>query len=110
MAINLDEIVAGSNSVEDIVKALTAESESASNASKQMMSVADAAVGSLNPLNWIKGVISPKSTAGTFTTDQAYKKHYTDSLENGEEPLSKEDFIKEMERIQKESSSKKTKA
>jgi hypothetical protein len=95
MAINLDEIVAGSSSVDELMKALSAESESSTVASKQMLQLAQAAQGSLNPLNWLKSKVSPRSAAGILSTDQEYKQYYIDTASQGDEPLSREEFLKQ---------------
>lgn len=101
MAINLDEIVAGSSSVDELMKALTAESESVTGASQQMLQLAEAAQGTLNPLKWLKNAVSPKSTAGTVSIDAEYKKYYIDTSSQGDEPLSKDEFIKQKQAQQK---------
>jgi hypothetical protein len=97
MAIDLDAIVAGSNSVDDLVAALSQESASNAKASAQIMQLAGAGQGSLAPLEWLKSKISPGSTAGKLNTRQLYLKYVTDATSNGEAPISSEEFEKRLQ-------------
>ena len=100
MAINLDEIISGSNSVEDLLGALKTESAGATKTSAQLSQLYAAAEGLSNSSSWLdklKEAVSPKSTAGTLQYDKLYKQYYIDQSSAGNEPVSKEDFIKAIE-------------
>lgn len=101
MSINLDEIISGSNSVDDLLGALTQESAGATKTSAQLSQLYAAAEGVSNSGGWLeklKGAVSPKSTAGAVLYDQLYKKYYTDTIgSDSGEPVSKEQFIKAIE-------------
>ena len=101
MAINLDEIISSSNSVDDLLGALTQESAGATKTSAQLSQLYAAASGVANSGSWLdklKEAVSPKSAAGTVLYDQLYKKYYTDTIgSDSGEPVSKEEFIKAIE-------------
>ena len=94
MAINLDEIVANSNSVDELVAALGSEAQAAQVAGQQMAQVADAATKT-SPLDWFKKLVSPKSTAGALDMRQEYKRYYNEQLDKGEDVVPYEEFVKQ---------------
>ena len=100
MSINLDEIVANAGSMDELLSAVGLESQANAKASGQLMQLVDASKGTLSPLEWLKSKIAPTSKAGEVTYDAAYKKYYIDMMEQGEEPLSKEEFMKKFEEQQ----------
>lgn len=106
MAINLDEIVAGSNSVDELVSALKSESDAAQANVEKMAQVAQAASGSFNPAKWLKDKITAPSKAGEVVNDAGYKQYYIDQLDKGEEPLSKQEYLKQLEQERKNSKEK----
>lgn len=100
MSINLDEVIAGSNSVEDLLGALKSESAGATKTSAQLQQLYAAAEGVGSSGGWLdklKEAVSPKSAAGTQHYDNLYKKYYIDQTAGGNEPVSKEEFIKAIE-------------
>lgn len=102
MAINLDEIIANSSSVEDLVNALAGEQKSTQTAADQLVQLAEAARGSMSPTQWLKGIVSPRSTAGTLATDTDYKNYVIQATENGEEPMTRQEYLKMQEEMQKQ--------
>lgn len=103
MSINLDEIIAGSDSVDSLLGALSAESAGATKTSAQLSQLYAAAEGLSNSGGWLgklKEAISPASPAGKMQYDSLYKKYYIDQTSAGNEPVSKEDFIKAIEERQ----------
>lgn len=103
MSINLDEIVANSGSMDELLSAVGLESEANAKASGQLMQLVDASKGTLSPLEWLKSKISPNSTAGKIANDGVYKKYVIDMMEQGEEPLSRDEFMKKFEEQQSKS-------
>ena len=102
MAINLDKIIANSSSVDEVVKALSGESQSSQTAAQQFMQLAEAARGSMNPLQRVKEWVSPRSTAGTLATDADYKNYVIQAQENGETPMSRQEYLRMREEEQKQ--------
>lgn len=102
MAINLDEIIANSSSVDEVVKALSGESQSSQTAAQQFMQLAEAARGSMNPLQRVKEWVSPRSIAGTLATDADYKNYVIQAQENGETPMSRQEYLRMREEEQKQ--------
>ena len=100
MSINLDEIISSSTSVDDLVKALAGEQQGTQKAAQQLMQLAEASRGSMNPVQWIKDNVSPRSTAGTLSNDSDYKQHVIQATENGEEPMTREEYNKMREKTQ----------
>ena len=102
MSINLDEIISNSSSVEDVVKALAGEQESTKKAAEQLLQLAEASKGSMSPLQWLKDKVSPASTAGTLANDLDYKKYVIEANENGETPMSRQEYNAMRQKAQKE--------
>ena len=100
MAINLDEIIAGSSSVDDVVKALTESQKSNQNTAAQLSKLAEAAKGSFNPMFWLKQNVSPASTAGTLSNEGGYKRHVIEAQENGEAPMTREEYNRMRQKMQ----------
>ena len=92
MSINLDEIIAGSNSVDDVIAALTENQKANQGTAAQLSQLAEAAKGSFNPLHWIKNNASVGSTVDTVGSEQDYRRHQIEAQENGETPMSREEF------------------
>ena len=100
MSINLDEIISGANSVDDLLSALKTESAGATKTSAQLSQLYAAAEGIGNSGGWLdklKEAVSPRSTAGVLQYDNLYKKYYTAQISAGNEPVSKDEFIKAIE-------------
>ena len=101
MAINLDEMISGATSVDDLLAVLTEESSASKKASAQLTKLAGAAEGVASSGSWLdklKSVITPTSAAGKLMTDELYKQYYIDATSNGEEPVSREEFLKALEK------------
>ena len=102
MALNLDDIISQSNSVDDVVAALQNETAAQLRVRQQAAKIADAGQSALNPLEWLKGLIDPRSPAGGLANRDAYRKYYLDAIENGEEPMSQKEFIDMLYKKQQE--------
>lgn len=100
MSINLDEIISNSSSVDDLVKALAGEQQNNQKAAEQLMQLAEAGKGSLNPLQWLKEQVSPASTAGTVSNNEEYRRYQIQMQENGETPMSREEFNRMKQKAQ----------
>ena len=100
MSINIDEIIAGSNSTDDLLQALSLKSQESQADSAALVKLASAAEGIVKPSSWLdklKSVVTPKSVAGQLDTKSLYNKYYTDQIDKGIEPVSIEDFTKAIE-------------
>lgn len=102
MALNLDEIISSSNSVDDVVAALQNETAAQLKVREQARKIADAGQSALNPLEWLKGVIDPRSTSGIVANSDAYNKYYMDAVSKGEEPMSRKEFLDVMNKQQQQ--------
>ena len=108
MATNLDQIISGSNSVDDLLAALQTESAAAKQSSAQLQKLYAAADGVASSGNWLtklKEAITPTSAAGKMQYQKEYNDYYIDMTSQGETPVSREEFLK---RIEQNKSSKQT--
>lgn len=113
MSLNLDDIIKGSSSVDDVVSALTENLTQQQAAKGQMAQLADVGIqlaGAKDVLKWIKDRVSPGSTAGTLGNDEEYKRYVIDAAEKGEPQMTREEFNKMKERQQQQRSQSKEKA
>ena len=102
MSINLDEIISSSNSVDDLVKLLAGEQQGNQKAAEQLMQLAEASQGSLNPIKWIKDRVSPGSAAGTLSNEPDYKRYVIEAQENGEKPMSRDEYNRMRQKAQQD--------
>lgn len=97
MAINLDEIISSATSVDDMVAALQNETAAQLRTRQQTMKLAEAGQSALNPLQWLKGMLDPRSPSGTVANADAYRKYYMEAVSNNEAPMTLQEFLKTME-------------
>jgi hypothetical protein len=96
MAINLDEIISSSNSVDDVVAALQNETAAQIQTRAQAKKLAQAGQSALNPLEWLKGMLDPKSPAGGIANRDAYRQYYLQTVGEGKDPITEKEFLKVM--------------
>jgi hypothetical protein len=101
MAIDLDSIIAGSNSVDDVVAALQQEQQGTQKTAGQLQQLAEASKGTMSPLEWMKDKIG----LSNINTDN-YRNYYLKTQERGEEPMSKEEYMKAEKQKEQEGKSK----
>ena len=102
MAIDLNSVIAGSNSVEDLMGVLQQESAGAKQASAQLSQLYAAAEGVANSGSWLnklKAAITPSSAAGKVMYQKEYTDYVTETQSNGEEPVSREEFLKKIDEL-----------
>lgn len=100
MAVNLDEIIAGSNSVDDLLQAITAESTAATKSSAQLQKLYAAAEGVASSGSWmqkLKQAITPTSAAGKLQYQKEYNDYVIEMTSQGETPVSREEFLKRID-------------
>ena len=97
MSINLDEIVAGSNSVDDLISAISGASAENAKASNQILQLVEATKGTLSPIQQLKDLITAPSAAGKLRDQKEYMDYQVQEQENGNRPKSWEDWSKERE-------------
>lgn len=121
MGINLDAIISGANSVDDLVSALSAESKQNALASTQIAQIAEAAKGTYNPGAMIKATIkqnsAPSQASAPASSEQSqanpeealYQRYVADYASKGKSPLSIEDFTKVLDEHKQKVSGKEKK-
>ena len=95
MSINLDEIVAGSNSVDDLISAISGASAENAKAGSQILQLVEATKGTLSPMDWLKSKISAPSAAGKLRDQADYMDYQVREQEQGNTPKSMEEWSKE---------------
>lgn len=52
---------------------------------------------SQNPMEWLKSFITPNSTAGSLSNQDAYSAYVLQAMERGENPLPRMEYLKQMQ-------------
>ena len=99
--INIDQIISGSNSLDEVIGALRESSQPAQQPTQ---------VAAFNPLNWLKDILISDPTESTKPPSKLdYEQYRRQELLRGGDPKEFEDWVKMQEKIRERISQQKPK-